>query len=119
MQHGIEVENYFLLESLAACHNSNSKLIMYFTVNKAFVSYLDQLDNLINSLDVPVLMDKTTFPQTLPISLNASNFNSDLLAAPKIPKDFVHKYHKKKIFDLKERHLNMNSELPNKNSFFQ
>ena len=30
---GIEAENTFLLESLAACHNSSTKLIMYFTVN--------------------------------------------------------------------------------------
>ena len=30
---GIEAENHFLLESLAACEDTNSKLIMYFTVN--------------------------------------------------------------------------------------
>ena len=28
----IEAENNFLLESLAACHDTNTKLIMYFTV---------------------------------------------------------------------------------------
>ena len=38
---GIEVENHFLLEFLAACENANSKLTMYFTVNTAFVNYLD------------------------------------------------------------------------------
>ena len=32
---GIEVENHFLLESLAACQDTNSKLLMYFTVNTA------------------------------------------------------------------------------------
>ena len=37
----IESENCFLLESLAAYHDSSSKLTMYFTVNKAFVNYLD------------------------------------------------------------------------------
>ena len=74
---GIEAENNFLLESLAACHNSNSKLIMYFTVNMAFVNYLDLLDHLTDSLDVSILMDKTTFEQTLPISLNVSKFDSD------------------------------------------
>ena len=42
----IEVDNTFLFKSLAACQDSNSKLIMYFTVNKAFINYLDQLDNL-------------------------------------------------------------------------
>ena len=33
---GIELENHFLLESLVACHDSNSKLVMYFMVNTAF-----------------------------------------------------------------------------------
>ena len=42
----IEAENYFLLETSAACHDSNSKLDMYFTVNMAFVNYLDQFTNL-------------------------------------------------------------------------
>ena len=32
----IEAENNFLLESLAACHDMNIKLIMYLTVNTAF-----------------------------------------------------------------------------------
>ena len=45
----IEAECKFLLESLAACDNSETKtdLLMYFTVNLAFVNYLD---NVINSL---------------------------------------------------------------------
>ena len=30
---GIEVEFNFLLESLAACHDANTNLVMYFTVN--------------------------------------------------------------------------------------
>ena len=30
---GIEVDNHFLLESLATCENANSKLTVYFTVN--------------------------------------------------------------------------------------
>ena len=47
---GIGAGNNFLLESLAACHNANSKLIMYFTVNTTFVNYLDNLHNLTDSL---------------------------------------------------------------------
>ena len=35
----IEAGNNFLLESLAACYDSNTKLIMYFTINSAFTSY--------------------------------------------------------------------------------
>ena len=37
---GIEVENNLLLESLAACHDAESKLVMYFTVNTAFSTTL-------------------------------------------------------------------------------
>ena len=40
---GIEAGNNFLLESLVAFHDSYSKLVMYFTVNTAFVNYLDQI----------------------------------------------------------------------------
>ena len=38
---GIEAENNFLLESHAACHDVESKLVMYFMVNTVFVNYLD------------------------------------------------------------------------------
>ena len=97
---GIEAESNFLLESLAPCQDSNSKLVMYFIVNTAFVNYLDQLDNLTGTLEALILMDKTTFQQTLPISFNTSNFDSDLLTSPKMLIYFVHQYCKKKeIFD--------------------
>ena len=69
---------------------------MYFTVNIAFVNCLDQIDNLTETLEVPILMDKTIFKQALPISLNASKFDSDLLTAPKMLKDFIHQYNQKK-----------------------
>ena len=36
----IKAENHFLLESLAACQETQSKLIMYFT---AFINYFDNL----------------------------------------------------------------------------
>ena len=42
---GIEEENHFLLESLATCQDSSSKLVIYFTVNTTFVKYLDQFPN--------------------------------------------------------------------------
>ena len=51
---GIEVENNFLLESLAACHNAESELVMYFMVNTAFVNYLD---NLTETLEFPLLLN--------------------------------------------------------------
>ena len=39
---GIEAENYLLLESLAACQDVNLKLVMYTTVNTAFINYINQ-----------------------------------------------------------------------------
>ena len=38
----IEAESNFLLESLAACGNSETDLVIYFTVNLAFVNYVGQ-----------------------------------------------------------------------------
>ena len=50
----IEAKSNFLLEILAVCSqhgNEKSDLEMYFTVNLAFVNYLDQLDE---TIDVPI-----------------------------------------------------------------
>ena len=52
---GIKAENNYCLESLAACHDSKSKLVMYFMVSTAFVNYLDQIDILTDMLEFPIL----------------------------------------------------------------
>ena len=94
--YGIEGENNFLLESLAACHDAESKLVMYFMVNTAFVNYLDSLTE---SLKFPILLNRTTLEHTLPISLQSFEFNSELLKIPIMLEDFVHPFwHKKKKF---------------------
>ena len=99
----VEAESNFVLESLAACENSETDLVMYFTVNLAFVNYFD---NLVKSLDVPILKIRTTKEQILPINLEAFEINSSLLSAPKLLKDCVHQFkHKKQILDLQERHI--------------
>ena len=72
---GFEAENHFLLKSLVACQQTNSKLTMYFTVNTAVVNYLDKCPNLTESLEFPINRNKTTFEQTLPMSLNISKFD--------------------------------------------
>ena len=101
----IEAENHFHLEYLVACHQANSKLVMYFIVNAAFVNYLDQFTNITETLRYLIIRNKTTLEQTLPITLNVSYFDSDLLTAPRNLKDFIHQYKcKKEIFDLHERH---------------
>ena len=75
-----EAENHFLLESLAACHDAESELVMYFMVNTAFINYLD---NLTDSLKFPILLNQTTHEQTLSISLQSFDFHPALLKAPK------------------------------------
>ena len=71
----LEAENNFLLESLAAFHNVESKLVMYFTVNMAFVKYLDNYDNQTEILEFPILHNRTTLEQTLPNSLQSFEFD--------------------------------------------
>ena len=84
----IEAENNFLLESLAACNDSNTKLIMYFTVNNAFTNYLNEF-NLIEELDVPILTNKSMSELTLPIFLNKSTFDETLLPTPLTLKEYI------------------------------
>ena len=92
---------------------------MHFMVNTAFVNYLDQIDNLTETLEFPILKNKTTFEQTLPISLNISKFDSKLLTAPRNLKDFVHQYnHNKEFFYLKERHDTTDINLTTDKNFF-
>ena len=111
------MENHFLLEPLAACQDVNSKLVMYVMVYTAFVNYIDQFPNLTETLEFLIIKNKTTFEQTLPISLNIPKFDSNLLTSSSNLKDFIHQYTEKKdIFDLKEWHDNM-VLITNKNFF--
>ena len=113
---GIEAENNFLLESLAACHDMNTKLIMYFTVNTAFTNYINQF-NLKEELEMPILTKKSTSKFTLLVFLNKSTFDDTLLSIPLTLKEFIAKYkHEKEIFHLKERHDidELDIEFPNK-----
>ena len=49
-------------------------------------------DSLTNALDVQILQDWTTHGQVLPMSLQTFDFNSKLLEASKMLKDFVYQY---------------------------
>ena len=115
----IETDNQYLLESLATSDNADSKLTMYFTVNTAFGNYLDMFPNLTESLEFPIIKNRTTFKQTLPISLNISKFDKTLLIASTDLKQFISSYtNKKEIFDLQERHDDNATINTNKNLFF-
>ena len=69
------------------------------------------------SLKFLVVKARTTFEQTLPISLNISKFNPTLLVASSNLKEFIHSYtNHQEIFDLQERHDN--TELNTNKNFF-
>ena len=119
---GIEVENNYLLESLAACHDSRTKLVMYFTVYLAFTNYLNDF-NLTGEINIPTITNKSTSEVTLPVFLNKSKFDESLLSAlltVKTVKEYIFQYkHDKEIFDLKEKHdmEELEKEFANKKFF--
>ena len=89
---GIEADNHHLLESIAACDNKISNLVMYFTINMAFTNYLDMLPNLTKPLTL--IKDRTKYEQPLPINLSIPDFDSSLKHAPSSLKSFMHNLHK-------------------------
>ena len=102
--YSIEAENNFLLESLATCHDANTNLVMYFTLNTAFTNYIDHF-NLTEDLKFPILTNKTTSEYTLPIFLNNCRFDDSLFTVPQTLKEYISLYkHQQEISDLKERH---------------
>ena len=115
----IEAENNFLLEALAACHDTNTKLIRYFTVNNTFTNYLNEF-NLTEEIEMLIFTNKSPLEITLPVFLNKSTFNDTLLSAPLTVKEYVAQYKcDKPIFDLKERHDidELEKEFASKNFF--
>ena len=103
----IEADNHYLLESLAACDNRNSKLTMFFTINTAFANYLEMTSDITESLQPLLIKNRTTYEQILPINLSISGFDKTLLHASTNLKDFLNHYIRtKEIFDLQERHEN-------------
>ena len=85
---GIEAENNFLLESLAACYDDNIKLVMYFTLNIAFSNYINKF-NLMEELEAPILTNKTILEYTLPVFINQSTFDNILLSTPLTLKEYI------------------------------
>ena len=112
----IEVDNHYLLESLATCDNKADNLVMYFTINMAFTDYLDMLPNLtISSL----IRDRITYEQPLPINLTFPFFDSSLHGASTNLKSFMHNYAKhKEIFDFQQKHVSTVESLHNSNKNF-
>ena len=97
----IEVENNFLLESIAVCDpdGDGADLEMYFVANTAFLNYFEEL---INTLDAPFLHNVTKQEHVLPISLESDDFDRELLTAPETLRELVERY--------KQRKLNFNKQ---------
>ena len=109
---GIETEDNFSLESIVTCSGKQSDLLMYITVNTAFMHYFDSLAD---TLDAHVMQNWATHEQILPISLHTFDFNSELLEAPKTLKDLVYQYNQKK--EILDTHEDQNDKI-SKHSFF-
>ena len=98
----IEAESNFLLESLAACKGPDAKtdLEMHFTVNLAFMNFFKDI---LENLGKHISLNWTTQEQILPISLETSEINPNLINAPKTLRDLAVQYrNKKNIIDKKE-----------------
>ena len=119
---GIEADNHYLLESLAACDNRDSKLTMYFTINTAFANYLEMFSNLTDTWKSLLIKNRTMYEQPLPVNLHISDFDKSLLPASTNLTDFINSYTKRnEIFDLQERQvtiLNTNKNLFSNNHIF-
>ena len=70
---GIEAEDNFLLELIAACPGKQSDLTMYFTVNTTFMHCFDSVTN---NIETHILQNWTMHEQVLPISLQTFDFDS-------------------------------------------
>ena len=91
----IEAESNFLLESLAACGEHEKRdLEMYFTVNLVFIDYLEELNE---TITVPINRNWTSVKQSLPISLESFQLNSKLIHAPVMLRDFLEQYQESRI----------------------
>ena len=88
---------------------------MYFTINTAFANYLDMFPNLTESPEFPIVKNRTTFKQILPVSLNISKFDTMLLTASTDLKKFISCYTKQKEFFLFATNAKINT---NKNFFY-
>ena len=66
-------------------------------INTAFANYLDMFPNFTESLQTPLIKNRTTYEQILPINLNMSGFEKKtLLHVPTNLKHFINSYAKKK-----------------------
>ena len=96
----IHAEEHSLLQSITTCPGKQSDMTIYYTVNTAFMPYLDTFKEDLELPSLEVNQNWTTQKQVLPILLQAIPFNNKLLNAPKTLKGLVQQYKQKnKILD--------------------
>ena len=96
----IEAESNFSLELLATCgEHEKPNLEMYFTVNLAFVDYLEQLNE---TITMSINRNWTSVKQSIPISLDSFQLNPKLMHAPVMLKDFIEQYQENRITATKQ-----------------
>ena len=91
----IHAEEHSLLESIALCPGKQSNMTIYYTVNTAFMPYLDTFKEELELPSLEVNQNWTTQKQVLPILLQATPFHSKLHKAPGILKGLVQQYKQK------------------------
>ena len=98
----IEAGSNFILESLAACsEHEKPDLVMNFIVNLAFANYLEQLDE---TIDVPIERNWMHQMQVLPISIESFNMSPSLVQVPKTLKEYINQYQEnRKLVEAKEK----------------
>ena len=91
----IHAEEHSLLESIATCPGRQSDMTIYYTVNTAFMPYLDTFKEKLEVPSLEVNQNWTTQEQVLPISLQSTPFDNKLLKAPGTLKGLVQQYRQK------------------------
>ena len=107
----IEVENNFLLESIAACdpEGNGADLEMYSVANTAILNYFDDL---INTLDISFLHNITKQDHVLPISLESDDFDKELLTTLETLRELVEKCKQRKLnFDRQHETLDKQDDI--------
>ena len=96
----IEAESNFLIESLATCNeHEKPDLEMYFMVNLAFMDYLEQLNETLNT---PINRNWMSVKKPIPIFLDSFQINPKLLHTPIMLKDFMEQYRENRMTFVKQ-----------------
>ena len=93
----ILAEEHSLLESIATCPGKQSDMTIYYTVNIAFMPYLNTFKEKLEVPSLEVNQNWTTQEQVLPISLQSTPFDNKLLKAPGTLKGLVQQYRQKSL----------------------